>query len=387
MKKLLISIFLISFLFTKPTYAAEYELVPAGSVINSDFIRTGNMVQVDGEIKGDAFLTGGVVTINGKIDGDLFVAAGKINVNGQIGDSIRILAGDVTINGPVGRNVLLLCGNCTVTRTASISGSLLTAGGNLDLSAEKIGKGFRFFGSRLYLNSAIDNEAFVVADREFLLGPEASVSGDLKYSGNTEASLQPGATVAGRIAYQKIQKDESYPRFFGARTILNSYEKIKPATELFGFFVSALIAFMALGLFPKFFEKVTNALESRPAASFGWGIIVSIATPLIIVLLALTIIGLPVALLITLALYILYLAATYLAAFFIGRKILLLKFGERRGWAIILGLFIFYILSLIPVIGSLAKLVVVIFALGAIILSVKQPTIIPERKLPYKTKK
>ena len=175
---------------------AANELLKSGDVIDSDFIRAGDTVQIDGEIKGDAFLAGGIVTVNGQIDGDLFVLGGKVNVNGRVGNNVRVLGGDVSLNSPVGRNVLILCGNCTVTRQATVEGSLIGGGANLELSAAKIGRGFRFFGNRLYLNSEINSEAFVVADREFLLGPQASISGNLKYTGNQEAIVQPGATVA-----------------------------------------------------------------------------------------------------------------------------------------------------------------------------------------------
>ena len=68
----------------------ENELLPAGNVIESDYIRAANQIQIDGEIKGDAFLMGGLVTVNGKVDGDLFIAGGKVTVNGEVGNSVRI---------------------------------------------------------------------------------------------------------------------------------------------------------------------------------------------------------------------------------------------------------------------------------------------------------
>lgn len=380
MKKVLFLIPLV-FLFiypllARPVLAAENELLPSGQVIEADYIRAGDTIQIDGEIKGDAFLMGGLVTVNGKIDGDLFVLAGKVNINGEVGNSIRVLAGDVTVNSEISRNLLLVCGNCTVTKQAIIGGSMIVAGGNGEISAPKVGRGFRFFGSRLFLNSEVANEAFVVADREFLLGPAASISGNLKYTGNSEAVLESGATVGGNIAYQKQSTDESYPRFFGARTFLQSYQKVRPLTEFLGFFVSALVGFILLGLFPKGFEKVVKAIETKPYASFGYGFVVVIGLPVVAVLFALTIVGIPVAFVLVLLGWVIYLAAQYLAAFFVGRKILMSKFGERRGWALVLGLFLFYVLGLIPIIGGIVKIILILFALGAIILAYKQPVII-----------
>ncbi len=368
--------------FVKPAYA-QSTLLSSGEVIESDYIRTGDTIQIDGEIKGDAFLIGGVVTVNGKVDGDLFIVAGKANINGEVGNSVRILAGDVTVNSGITRNLLLICGNCVVTKQATIGGSLIAAGGNTEISAGSIGRGFRFLGSRLFLNSAVTNEAFVVADKEFLLGPNASISGNLKYTGNSAAVLELGATVAGNIAYEKQNQDENYPRFFGAKTVLGSYQKVKPLAQFLMFFVSALVGFVLLGLFPRGFEKVVRGIENRPYASLGWGVIVAVAAPVVGVLFALTIVGIPVAAILFIIYYLLFVISQYLAAFFVGRKVLLAKFGERRGWAIVLGLFLFMILDAIPVVGGLVKVILILFALGAAILAYKQPVIIQQRSFDF----
>ena len=376
MLKKIFLLFSFLFLFSPPAFAlAPSELLPANQVINSDFARYGQTVQIDGEIKGDVFLAGGIVTVNGQIDGDLFVLGGKVNINGPVEGSIRVLGGDVTANGPVGRNALIICANGNVTNNSTISGSLIVAGANLEESAGNIGKGFRFFGSRLYLNSDIANEAFVVADKEFLLGPQASISGELKYTGNSQAVLEPGATVAGSILYQPSSSDSSFPRFFGAREALTIFNKIKPITDLFGLIISALIGFVLLGLFPKGFEKVAQAIEKQPYASFGWGLVAIIGIPVVAVLFALTIIGLPVTLVLFILLYLTIMISQYLAAFFIGRKILLPRFGERRGWALLVGLVLLYVLGVIPVLGALVKLVLILLGLGALVLSYRQPEI------------
>lgn len=375
-KKLFLTFILFWFL-SKPVFA---DLLPAGQVIDSDYYQAGETVQINGDIHGDAFLAGGLVTVNGKVDGDLFIVGGKVNLNGPVGNSVRVIAGDVTVNSEVGRNTLLVCANCAITKQTAINGSLIVAGANLEVSAAKIGRGFRFFGNRLFLNSEINNEAFVVADKEFLLGPKASISSDLKYTGNNQAVLESGATIAGHISYQKTNDEENYPKFFGARQVLSSYQKIKPVTDFLSFGVSALIGFILLGLFPKIFEKTAMAVENRPAASFGWGAIILLSLPVIVVLFAITIIGIPISLVLLLLTYIFWVLAQYLMAFFIGRKIMISRFGERRGWALVLGLFLIYILGTIPVLGTLTKIVLTMFALGAVVLAYKQPVILKEKK-------
>jgi cytoskeletal protein CcmA (bactofilin family) len=354
---------------------SENEFLPSGTEINSDYIRLANVVQIDGEVHGDAFLVGGVVIVNGKIDGDLFVFGGKVTVNGLVGNSIRIIGGDVTINSTVGRNTLLVCGNCLVTKQASISGSLLAAAGNLELSAGAIGKGFRFFGNRLYLNSEIANEAFVVSQQQFVLGPNASISGDLKYTGANQAVLSQGATVSGSITYEKNNPEGDFPRFFGAKSIFDLRDRLTPVVN-FGFLIIALlIGFLLMGIFPRWFEKSVQAMEKKPAASFGLGLISIVTVPVVSVLLAVTLVGIPVSIVAILIGYSLYVLAGFIAAFFIGRILLVRFLGERRGWALTVGLVIFYILGFFPYIGQLLRLLVTTYAIGGIVLSYRHPEI------------
>lgn len=384
MRKLIFSVLLVLLFASLPKGVLaqnENEFLPTGTEINSDFIRVAKVVQIDGDVRGDAFLAGGVVVVNGKVDGDLFILGGKVTINGVVGNSVRIVGGDVTVNSQIGRNTLLVCGNCLVTGRSEIAGSLLTAAGNLELSAGSIGKGFRFFGNRLYLNSGIANEAFVVSQQQFVLGPNASVSGDLKYTGSSQAILSDGATVSGSITYERNNPDANFPRFFGAKSIFELRDILAPVIN-FGFLmISLLIGFILMGLFPRWFEKSVMAINNKPVASFGWGVITVVAVPIVALLLAVTIVGIPVSIVTILIGYTIYVLAGFVGAFFIGRVILRRFLGERRGWALATGLTVFYILGFFPYIGQFIRLVVTIFAIGGIVLSYRYPTIYETKQL------
>jgi cytoskeletal protein CcmA (bactofilin family) len=389
MKKVIALLFLIvhCLLFlANPVHAeSNFVVLNKGTVIESDYLKAGETVLIEGEIKGDAFLAGGVVTVNGAIDGDLFVFGGKVSVNGPVNNNIRIFGGDVTLTGPVGRNVLLIGGNLSVNKSAALGGSLIAAGGNLDLSASRLGRGFRFFGGRLYLNTLVANEAFVVAEREFFLGPAASIAGNLKYTGRSEAVLDPGATVSGEILYEPKIKEADYPGFFSAKKYFDGFSKLRPFLEVISLAVSFIIGFVLLGLFPKIFEKTTMAIETRPYAAFGTGIISFLLIGLVIVLLTVTLVGIPLAVMTFLLSLLLAYVARFLIAFFIGRKIMLSKFGERRGWSIVLGLTVYAFLSFIPVVGELLRWILLTFALGGLVLSYRQPAIYEQQPIPFES--
>jgi len=123
-----------------------------------------------------------------------------------------------------------------------------------------------------------------------------------------------------------------------------------------------------------------------PKKYIFWGVVIALMLPLTVFLFAITIVGIPVSLVLLLLAYLCWIMAQYLTAFFIGRKIMLAKFGERRGWALLLGLFLIYILSLIPILGTLIKLLLVTFSLGAAVLAYKQPVII-EQQFPKRLRR
>jgi hypothetical protein len=204
-----LSLFTINhLLFTKPVYAVnETFILSKDEVIDSDYLKAGDNLVINGTIKGDCFLTGGIIDVNGNIEGDLFVLGGKIIINGKIGQSLRIMGGEVDINGEVGRNVAIIGGNVSVNKSATIAGSLLSAAGNLNINSSKIDKGVRFFGARMFLNSFVSKDVFVVTNQELILGSEASIAGSLKYTGNQMAIFEKGATVSGQILYEPESKD------------------------------------------------------------------------------------------------------------------------------------------------------------------------------------
>ena len=124
-------------------------------------------------------------------------------------------------------------------------------------------------------------------------------------------------------------------------------------------------------------------MENRPYAVFGWGIITILITILVVFLLTITIVGIPLAFFTFLISIFVAFIARFIIAFFVGRKIMLTKFGERRGWAMVLGLIVFTVLGLIPYIGTLIHWLLLTFAIGAMVLAYRQPVIFEQRPLPF----
>ncbi|MCH7541465.1 hypothetical protein IH981_01650, partial [Patescibacteria group bacterium] len=143
-------------------------------------------------------------------------------------------------------------------------------------------------------------------------------------------------------------------------------------TAVVGWISTFIIGLLLIKLFPRFSRETVSTLRKRPWSSLGIGFLTLILTPIVFVILLITVIGIPLALI----LLALYLISLYLARIFVIYWIGLTLF-ERTGrkihevWALIVGLVVYYIITLVPIAGGLATLLVVLFGLGAAILTKK----------------
>ena len=142
--------------------------------------------------------------------------------------------------------------------------------------------------------------------------------------------------------------------------------------KVISLFSLLVIGLVLIALVPKIILNVKEEMMKRPGPSLGWGLVYLIVTPIVAGLLMITIIGLPLGLMI-IPLYIIALyVSKVIAALVIGSLLLdrLTKSNKAKGsliWPLILGVLIFVIVTSIPVIGWAIKLILVLWALGAVV--------------------
>ena len=109
--------------------------------------------------------------------------------------------------------------------------------------------------------------------------------------------------------------------------------------------------------------------------SFGWGIIALLLTPIIVVILLITIIGIPLSL-ILLALWLVALCLSkILAGILVGRSLLNNYWPKKKDSlisAMIIGIVIAYLIFSLPIIGGFISLLAMLWGLGGIMLSLKK---------------
>ncbi|GEO96742.1 bactofilin family protein [Kocuria turfanensis] len=380
--------------------------VAEGEVVDDDLYATAGEVVVDGTVRGDLVVAAGRVTINGTVEGDLLAAAQTVVVEGTVGDDARVagqalsfgdearVTGDLVAAGfslqtrpgtEVGGDVLL--GAYQALLAGSIDGDVTAGAAGLALAGAIGGNVQADVGSPDDVGAAWAPATQVPVpsvNGGLTLTDEARVAGDLSYRSGAEASIAPGAEVAGEISYERVVVDEAEPAGpTGPLDVLLSGLRL---------FVTLLLAgLLALWLIPRTVTGAASVLRTRPLLSLGWGVlaiagtaVAALALLVVAILLGiglglLTLGGLAAAVVATgVVLHAVLVLGLILAVALLAPVIVALtggglllrdpapaRFGKRVG-ALALGLLIYVLLRAVPYLGPVVALLVALFGVGAL---------------------
>lgn len=124
-----------------------------------------------------------------------------------------------------------------------------------------------------------------------------------------------------------------------------------------------LLAGALVGLGPRYATETVDAIRDDPGAAFGWGLLVGIGVPILLALLAITIIGLVVAIPGFLLLAVVGIVGNAVAIVWVGT---LLGDGRVGGTAAAVGALAVAIPASIPVLGNLVTSVIGFFGIGVV---------------------
>lgn len=317
----------------------------------------GGNVLVNGQVKKDLTLAGGQVTVVGDVERELILIGGDVNLSGKIGDTARVAAGNIVISGPIGSDLAVVGGNVHLLGKSSVGGDLLMAGGTLDLETPVLGNA-RIFAGDVYINSKISGDLNIRASGVLKFGPLAEVTGKIFYKGPKPAVVDQGAKLTD-INYTVWERPNAKGAVAGLLTL--------------GFLVKLLALFLTLvvlfGLKKLQLNGLMDSIKNKPWANLGWGFVYLIISPLLAILLFLTLVGYYAGFIILFLYALALVLAKVLAAAVLGFIIMrmLFKQPEAPVWQpILIGVVAWYLLALIPVLGFLVLAIVFLMTLGAL---------------------
>ena len=358
--KILIILFICVIVFPSITSASEFKsgdklVIMKDEVVNDDLYFAGNSITVDGVINGDLIAAGSEIKVTGTINGGIIVAGGSIIVTGKVTNDIKAAGGEVRIDGDVGDNVLVFTGNLILEKNARIARDLTLGAGTATIDGTVNGN-INGGASNMEMNGATKGNVTVNIDNNIKISPGATIGGNLEYTAPRPGEIS--GIVSGTTTYKEtpVRRENFMSRLPG---------------EILGYLWLLLIGIISLILAPELTQKISDDISVKPLKNLLWGLLFLIVTPIVAVLLLITIIGIPLSLI----LLVIYIILVYISRIYVGLWVgqyVLRKLNQEtksRVIAMALGLIIVVIGINLPIIGGLIHFVIILLGLGAIILT------------------
>jgi hypothetical protein len=295
-------------------------------------------------------LSGDQVSIDSPIDDDVFAAGGTVNINAPVASAV-IAGGTIIINAPVSGDVFVAGGQILV--NSDIEGKIVAAGGDIDLRGDA--KNAVIAGGNVDIHSTT-----VISKDAVITGDDVSNAGKIMGNLTVRADNFQNTGSAGSVDFEKSEGLQ------GLQNLMNIFSILMTV----GFLIIGIIL---LKLFPAQFFIVEEEVRKSPVKNTIVGFVLIIASVILIILLAVTIIGFPVALIMGMLFIIALMLSNLFVSFAVGRKIVdLFKVKTNDLLIFVLGFIILNLLFRIPYAGVLIGIVAISLGFGAIIYALRK---------------
>lgn len=304
--------------------------------VGSSLYLAGRDYNVSRKVAGSLTATGETISLNGEtvVAKDVWIAARHVAIEGEIGGNLTIRSQDAVINGRVKGNI-------------------------------------SFYGAHL------------------VFGPDARIDGDVDYFAGLPAEIDAGAKIKGAMKSSVLRDAPLGPdllpppdynsRFAGRdRWSAPDYHLTWWGAIWFGLVAGIVVAF-----WPGSLTRLSDAVNRQGFSALMVGFLFLVLTPVLVLVTAFTIIGLPLAIILAM-LWPLGILAGIVAAIltFAGNIEARFTFVEaglaRRLAGVILATFLMRIGVALPGFGTLIWLAVVSYGIGALVLATRNVQFNPE---------
>lgn len=343
------------------TKAGESVYISKDEIVSGNLYVAGETITIDGNVSGDLIAAAQTINVNGRIDGDIIAASQNITINGEVGGNIRVAGASITLNGPVARNVNAFGSNIILGSDAVVGWDAFIAGASLEMRGLINGGLSGSVGRALISGKIAKGINLKMSENKIseglIVSPDAMIDGNLIYTANKSARLSEKATISGKVEQRMPETKE-----------VNSFA-VWSSARLFSILCALVVGLLLILLFKKLTPKITTLINKKPKQSLLPGLVIMLILPPAALLLMITIIGIPLALILSA----LWLAAIYvakvLAAITVGEiilKTLFKKTDAKLIWSLLLGVIVCWLLFAIPFVGWIICLVAIWLGLGGL---------------------
>lgn len=341
--------------------------IGSGERIEETVVATGDRVDVDGTIDGDLLTFAERVTVRGTVTGSLYVFCRDLDVTGEVKGALHGVTETTRIEGKIGGRIYMVGEDFTLTstgRTATDIGLMME-----DTVIEgEVGRDAYVNGERLDIRGRIGRNVTSHFNEEVNLRDGAHVGGDVRVriAEGRDVDRAPGARVEGEVSAEMIPSPREH--------YLDTYRKGTFYVWHLMLFAGAFVFGLLIHLIePDFFRGgvVTGGDFFR---TLGLGFVVLVVFPVAMLVTALTVVGIPVAVVALFA----YIVALYTAELVVGAWVGRLVWAPSDdstlafGRSFAVGFAIVTVVSHVPFIGPPVGVVALLLGLGMLTLNARE---------------
>lgn len=167
---------------------------------NETRVITGRNVELTGELNGDVYVFAGSIISKAVIHGDLIFFSGEALITGDVFGNIRGASGNLTLNNKT-RNVTVATGNFTLGDQAQIQDVFIAAG---ESSIQGSLRNLIVATGKIFLNAQTQEDASLTGDT-ITFGSSANIAGDLLIKSKNKPQGFDSVAVAGNREFREVK--------------------------------------------------------------------------------------------------------------------------------------------------------------------------------------
>jgi cytoskeletal protein CcmA (bactofilin family) len=251
------------------------------------WIAGGATVDVAETVDTDAFIGGNRVSINDTLEQDAFIAGFTVAINAPVQGALRAGGNTVIVNSEIEGNTLLMGDRVWIKEDARMRGTV------------------NILASEVIIDGEVDSELAIAADAVTLNGimrapvevngQQITIADDARFAENATMNAYTIYTESGVLGTEYITYNQDttiLPSAKNDNTAFNSWLSL----QLSSFFGSLIIGLLLILIAPRWVRHVGHSMHTKKKITWKYGAVFFLATPTALLLLAVTIIGLPLSL-------------------------------------------------------------------------------------------
>lgn len=351
--------------FAQTQHLPQTTILAESESINRDYFAASERVIISGIVNGDIYTAGADVTFDGTTTSDLLAVGGNLNISGEVNGDVRIAGGNVTFsNAIVGGNITVAGGDVIIDQSTEVTGSIVAVGGTLQFLGP-IGKNLTVAGGNVVVANTIGGDIWSPGVGSLSLMRGANIGGHMTYTSEQDAIVAEGATIVGTTERR-------------APPVETRSQEDVAGKGLAGFFVLFLLGDVVLTtilgialvfLLPNFVIRVSEKAIGSIGNSFLVGLLAVIVIPITLILLMLTVFGIPLAIALFVVFFLLLWFAKTLGAIALGRRVFKVKKTDSSYKAVFFGIIIYFLVGIVPFVGGLMQVFITLTGLGSLLIN------------------